>query len=1638
MTKITHPPGIRALGILFLIALWSLGIKAQTANNPVLTWDKEVGCIEYDDRGEKEFYNLYEQIQSGFCLRVCEYNTVNYSFSANNVTQVEWQVTGGNLQSSSNTGASIQWGNSGNGSLSLSITYDDNTVEVLTVCVEKIMSPKAYFQIDGADPGQKDFCTNMPISFDNHSNDNGGSAIVNYLWDFGDGTTSSLFEPTHIYTNPGQYTVLLTVTNSCNCSSEYKMDVYIKDAREFEISCPSVVCEGSRETYSVTDGCGGEWKVKGGHIINNNGTSIEVIWDNVDPEEGFGYVSYLSSCSCPFWTTVKVPVILNNAKIKGPGIVCQGSQGRFTLPQWPTTEFTWMIDGDPYHPMLVHTDQRNEIVVDGSMSGTYTLSVEYRNTLINDGKCMGKADIKFSVEERPQIVTNDNLTNCQNVSMSFHTHNGVSVEWQILLGGTIVHTQYGNTMDYHFPNTGTHVITAGYNGCESDPLVVDVIEVPVITGSISGESKVCLNTPYTYTLSEEEPGFIYVWSVTNGEVIGDNTGAQADIQFTSSPATVSVVKQAVKNGVICSSEALEFAVSELIINPVIINNSGLTQFCPSSSATFTVNLGGVVADHISWSIKSSTGATNFGSITDGINSTTATVGFNEISTSATGILQVNVIKCGQTFTKTYVINITVNPTLTIGTIANICPTDTSMVPVPITVTPNPTTANPVSIKVLIDGVAQGTYSYTGGGILNINNGFSNNSNSNISRNLTLQLAVCNYTVSASQNLIVYPETEVYISPQYSYVVCPSTYGSINLTSTVSTGITASTEFYWYKGSTLVQGIGTGANINSPSFSITTTNPGGTYHLKVKDQNNCWVQSDNIYVTENCSGGPGSGGCTITPNPNASASAEWTDCNEFITDLDYDYAPTSITWTGSQHLTLTGGQNTDNATFTTSVPGTHVVTAYLNYSGCTIVKTYTVEKNYEAKMSSEITCNGDGTYKITLYNHTLTYNAGSINPLVYTYFGPGVATGASGNSATITSILPGTYTYTMKVNAPGSGTPECETTLTITIDPEPDPNFTVPANNSQYCSEDIVILTIPGYNSSNIYEWIFNGTSYIASGADTPIQFAQTGDYPIWLKVTTPYGCTYETPFANRPTIHISEANFSAVAINPNNGDYCAGSAAVPLTVTASPTPSDAIWMKGDQQVGTGTSYLPTESGSYWPVLIDANGCKSYMATAAVNYMLRQPPFASISGNTSVCFGENTILTGITTDDAVEHRWTGPSLPSGYGTWVAGPANKILNLNGLAPGTYNYTFHTRAGSDPSCTNSFTTTVVVHPSVPTPTISYNVINCDPYTIRLTATGPTTGKYNWSNGMTGTTIEVTHGGAYSVTYTETTGCSATGYIQAPHNPERALWVVPSGCYTVCDAYLLGPLGTYQDYKWEVNSTVTQSGSNTFIPNQQIQSGGSYQLFITQQGCTYGSNIPSITIDLEKCPQPPCNFKTDFKLVEIIPGGFLYHVMIVNPTSGAMAVHLSSYNGYGTFVPAVHILNPGVNNFTVEFHVNGTYYPGANDIFVVSGPNCSDKFPTRLAETQWNASARPASISLSPNPTVETTLVTFNIGSEYQRAESIIVYDLLGIQRYKQKLSDKEGEFTLDVSRYTPGTYLISLEADGKRIATEKLIKK
>jgi len=1624
MTNSTNQSSIRVFWLILLVALWSLGLKAQVGKNPKLTWDQEVGCVErFNEKGQQENYTLYEQIRRGICVSICEDSQVTYHFSANRLAGVSWEVTGGTIIQTQQNDAIIKWGAAGNGTITLTVTYTDNTTETLIICVDKIKGPKANFNTKGLTSKDSSFCVNTPIIFENNSTNNGGSAIINYLWDFGDGNFSNAFEPTHAYEAEGEYIVNLTVTNSCNCTSQYKIPIYIKGVQNYEIYCPSVVCEGSIETYTSSDACGGEWKIEGGTIVNRTETSVDVKWDRIDYKDGFGYVSYYSNCSCPNWTTVKIPVVTNKAIITGPEMICQNSQNVFTLPQWPTTEFEWAINGDPYHPMLVRTDQRNEIVVSGHTPGIYTLSVKYNNTLIDDGECKGTAEIKFQVAPRPRINTTGSLTLCPSTPKNFSLSNGGSSSWTITHNNQTVYTATGSTMQYNFPNPGTYMVTADTGGCQTEPVLIEVIDNGNINGSIDGPKTVCLNTPYTYTVTEDAPGYIYTWTITNGSFVGSNSGKQIDVKFVR-PGTLSVVKTKVQNGVTCSSSPINMNVGEALFTPVIINDSGLAKFCTSSTATFTLDMGDVDADHITWSIQSSTGDTNFGNIIEGINSKVVKVGFNNITSSETGTLKVVVNKCGRTLTKTYPIVLIPEPTLTLAPIAPLCYTEHF---IELNLTATGITGG--TVKIGYDGAEPQdvNYHFSNGNSFLIANPFRNTTSHNITKTITVYYEICNYKVQATQTVITYPLTVLKVTPDYAYFICPDDYSPFTIQASFPTGLQGSLTYKWYKN-----GVFTG--VTTSNYTISGNDPLGTYQVESIDINGCKAISAEIKVKSNC---PPPEKCEIIPNPNSRLTTRWNACGEAIANLSFTRTPDQIIWGQSYFLTKDyEAPDLKLATFSTEEVGEHDIYTTLFYGNCYQVLKATIVKEYKPQFKTSITCNPNGTYTVQLLDNS-EYASANHSHITAKYTGTGITTPLIGPNQTLQNVAPGNYSYTLTLSTPGH--PDCSITIPVTIDPVPNPNFTLSPLN--YCADDKITLNLNQYNPKNTYEWIFNGTSYYASSLQTEIQIPNEGLYPIQLKIVTPYGCTYTS--SNNIRVKINKASFKPGKINPVPANFCATNA-TPLSFTVieptSSTLTDIIWMYGNQEAGHGLTYQPVHSGTYWPVLIDQNGCKDYsMVEKAILYELRQPPFAEISGKTNLCFSENTVLTGIATDPNVQFRWSGPNVPANLTTWSNLEANKTLTLNGLAIGTYNFTFQTRIPTDASCINSVTANVQVNAQVAIPTISYTQIDCNPYTLRLTASGPNTGTYLWSNGMSGKTITVYHGGAYSVTYTETTGCSQTGYVQAPHSPERSLWVVPQGCYTVCKAYLLGPLGEYHRYNWQRNGVTTQIGNNGFIPNQPINSGGIYQLILTQQGCTYYSNMPNIIIDPRKCKISGCSMKIDFRYIEKIEGGIRYYVTIGNGTGIAQTIHLSSGNGYGTFVPATHPISTGTTSFYVDFYVNGNYSPGVIDDFIISGTNCTSTFPTKLdgAGSIPHGFTTPSMV-LSPNPTTDITTVTYNIGSSNENAQYLVVYDILGVQRYKQKISDRQAEVTLEIAHLAQGTYLISLEADGKRIATEKLIKK
>ncbi len=1635
------------LWLLLILPIWGL----SQSSGITIGWNAQVGCTEFiSEQGEKpqDNFEVWEEINMGHCVRFCEFSRVKYTVNPGNTTMssVNWGVAGGTIISTTSNPyeAIIEWGNAGNGAINITIQYANGTQETKSICVEKIDSPKALFAIAGL--GGHDVCMNTPVYFDNLSTAGGGTALVSYEWDFGDGSpTSSVYEPMHTYTTGGVKIVKLKVTNQCNCSQEYEMEIHVNIANPIDIACASVVCEGSIETYTANNTCKGKWKVIGGTIINTNGNVLTVQWDQIDPTDGFGYVMYQSECGCPAWTTLKIPVITKEGIIQGPTNVCTEKQYQYSMPRWPTTQVQWDVTG-PGAVQASYNAQRNEIFLKFSTLGTYTLFNYYENTLL---KCGGRSNPKTILVTAPLIITGGQPEVCVGNNLTFNSNAGGNAVWKVMFNGNVVHTETNVSLSYHFPNAGTYIVTASSpnGGCTGDGVVVQAIPLPPIpSGTILGPEPVCVGVPYTYTINPTNAGYLPIWSVTGGVIQGSNTGNSVTVVFsTGAPGYAISVQNRTTGGLGCLSNKKTRTLPKVNLDSITITAPNTNNtYCPSSSATFVANFNGIIPDDFSWSFASS----NFGSLLPHPSNPHAIiVNFNEISSGIyQSKLRLIVKKCGITKVIEKIVILQQLPVISIngGTVCEGSPTIPITVNIPTNITSGmltftfPGGATPQQMAITTGGTQT----------FNVNNDFVNNQNTVISQSLQVALSTpngCNYIATTAANFNVVPELDVVITPGYYYAICPTSPYSEVLTGNIPSGITGAT-YQWYKNNAPILG----ATASTYTISNSTQpSPAGIYYLVVT-ANGCSSTSQDITVVTLCLDSPP---CTISPNPNLNVQAEWTSCNTITATASFVGTPSNFEWKSSPFLQLQPGSTSTTATFIVTKSGVHSVFLTLDFNNCSTQKSVDVTKHYEPDFKASISCNTNGTYNVTLTDTSLLTNITS-GQIGYSYTING-GNQQNGQVVTYNNLQPGQqYAFAIKLTGQGA-MPDCTFTQNITMPKLPSMQFTV--SQTTVCKGEKIILSIPPANflPNHIYKWKFAGTAFIASGPVTEITFnIFNPNSSLYLEVTTPDNCVFTS---NPVNIQVNQANISNSMISGSNLDVCATSTnqpqlTVPYLVAGNPI-SNYEWMNGNQSVASGPSpvYQPTQSGSYWVILTDAvNGCKDKSSAGSpVSVVIRSTPQVSIVGNSQVCQNNMVTLQGVVTDNNLNYEWTmsyngGASAMVQTGT----SATPVVHTSGpLAVGTYVYTLKVWVATDPSCFGTSSFTVTVNPPPSPPQAQFQLQSCQPYSVLLYVQNPQPGTYNWSNGQTGSSIVVNTGGIYNVIYTAPSGCSSSYSLMVPHSLEDLMWIFPIGCYDLCprDGFIIGPRGSFDHHEWQYFGNNQQGGGGLINPYWSSQTG-SHQLFINHGGCqlTSGTMNMSPSINNPDCPPKDCKLDAFVRSVKREGNTYLLFGQIMNFGTQAITVSLTSANNYGVYAPSsITIPAGGSYQMNPVIFYPGANFPGGADTMQITGanPDCTIKVDAVMgavnyAKVDTIKTETTATFGLLPNPAKEEVSISYDTGNDKVEALSLYIYDRSGNLQHQQKLQKSKGEVKLKIQHWLQGLYLVSITTTGEALQG-KLLK-
>lgn len=1325
------------------------------------------------------------------CLRACDSSTIVYSTPMNPGSTYSWNVSGDISHTASGNTVTVNWGAVGNGMVGVTETDVYGCSNYIEVCIEIIESPTALFgSIPAAVGGVIDICMLTPtlsqlINFIDSSQLVSSTPIINWYWDFGDGQTSTLQNPTHQYSSPGSYDVWLVVENECHCKDSMQVKVVVNDLLGPDISCASTVCTGSTETYTTSANCTDyNWVVTGGTIAGSPpyGNTISVNWGSPGPGTVSLDVAGCDSVYCTTPTTIMIPIIGPTTNVFGPAIACEGDFSTYSVDYLPGCTYSWSITpvGAGSIVGATNTDEITVYWPVGSTGGTVT--VDYYNPELD---CGGTGTLNVTVGKPFSISGPLNL--CMESSGVSYLANPGTYNWTVEDdAGTVIQSFTGASLTVNWTSptysAGTYeVIAEDITGtyCNSPQSVyVTLYDAPPAPTAVSGPDSICPGSSYTYTASPAGPGYYLAWDITGGTPVTATGNSVAITWDAIGPYSIDLY-QLTSGAPNCSSAVFTYNVYPTPLGAVSIN--GPLTTCNNSIVSYSATPGS--ADSYTWTITPST----YGSVISGQGTANIDVQWNNALGVATLALEVK--GCGDT------VNVFENITLTGPPPPVIVSADSGC------------TDNTIAFSTPTSG---------SGFAWNFGDGSTASAAATshdyaLPGNYLVTLTItdpggCIGTSTISKFILIHESPSANLTTPDPTLYCPGDPISTTMYINSQPGNT----FEWF---------GPGAfGWTGSSF---TTNTTGSYYVIVTSPNGCTTQSNTKIIVQNpCD--------TCTPDPGSAISFTYSGPNCNVVNFNG-----SITGGASQ-----GWQFDDPASgvlnSSTLMNPTHIFTeaGYYNVSfgakfpgtpdSCLMWDIQTITIPAVAEFEWEIdSCSGGG-FVFNFFDKTNTVTPYSVTSWNWS-FGGGIPASSALQDPSGVILSPGPHVVSLTITSSGGTT--CVRTDTIVVPALPVASFT---SVDSVCEGNPVLFTSTSTGSLTEHYWDFGDLSSSLLQPTTERTYDLPGTYTASLTVTDSFGCTdtYAMPIVVTP----NTLGVTVTAGGPTT--FCQGDS---VMLTANPTggtlPYGYSWSPVPE---TTQSIQAIYTGDYTVTIEDQKGCLKTSDPVAV--IVNDPPIPLINGQVHYCAGE-VIELNANQGPSNTYQWfiNGSPYTSGpiFSYPTTGATPPVLNVSVAITGANG------------CTDtSAVVPVFVHPLPLFPTITpSSPLLCAGTPITLTASN-TEGltDYVWSTGATGPVITTSQGGIYTVAVYNEFGCGRESSIYINDLPDFSNLM--TGCYEFCDTAdvtWIGPVGPYV-YQWLLNGSAIPGATSA---NYTIPAGasGSYQLVISESGCKDTSDVIDIT---------------------------------------------------------------------------------------------------------------------------------------------------------------------------------------------------
>ncbi|MCY7291198.1 MAG: PKD domain-containing protein, partial [Ferruginibacter sp.] len=359
-------------------------------------------------------------------------------------------------------------------------------------------------------------CFPLPVSFTDLSTPGSGT-ISNWLWNFGNGVTSTLQNPVHTYTASGNYTVSLNVTNSFGCTKNFPQPNYITISSgvtaAFTNSAPSSCA--APQTINFQNQSTGTGTLSYQWLYGDGGTASGFAPPYTYTAAGSYTVQLVvtNSTGCTDTFTNPNPIIIGtvNADFTAPATVCTGTAVSIINTSSPTPVSAAWNFGDATTSTVLNPIK------------TYTTPGNYNITLVSDfGGCQVTKVHPITVFAKPATVFSGAPRNACSAPLTVNfvgtTVGAVTTEWLFGDGGT----SSNPNPNYTYLAAGTYtvtLITTNANGCTDTLVKTDYIKIqpPVATiNNLPQQGCAPLSWTFGSTVTSVDPIVSYQWDFGNG------------------------------------------------------------------------------------------------------------------------------------------------------------------------------------------------------------------------------------------------------------------------------------------------------------------------------------------------------------------------------------------------------------------------------------------------------------------------------------------------------------------------------------------------------------------------------------------------------------------------------------------------------------------------------------------------------------------------------------------------------------------------------------------------------------------------------------------------------------------------------------------------------------------------------------------------------------------------------------------------------------------------------------------------------------------------------------------------------------------------------------------------------------------